>query len=1282
MMSPKLWLSQCKSWCAKQAQQHPRVATVLRRLGKTLFAIIFILLIVVTLLTSLISTDKGSRWVLQQAANPLHAQLGDIRGNLLTGLDVASLDFAQGELQVHAEKIAFRWQPIALFYATASVQSLGAENIHIQLPPSKNEPEPDPFVWPNFSQPVRVELGNIKLRNLQIKQGEQITPITAITGSLVLGKFRLQINELTLVKPGASLVVDGTAGLGYPYKLALKSQWQYKPEAENSPLFAGEVALNGDIKKLQIDHTLQQPLLANLQAILQPALHDKKRKPGAEVTLEWPQQEFTPALQQWLNPNNDQQFLTNLLGAQGKLQLQGWLDNYHLSGQVQADTRDARLIAHVNAKGQYQAGDASGDSQPLARWQIAELRLTSQKPQANGQTSSAGLLQKIDNLIDQKIQTQDQPIDNSVQLSGDVTLLPRLQWNLQLQGEHLNLAQFVADWPSDLHVDVKTNGEQLADQQWQIAIDPLTVKGALRQYKVAAEGALKFDRGQWQGSNINVALGDNKLAFSTKTPSQHIKSDQLALEWKLTAPALHQIANSLRGTINSTGAISGDVHEPRLQITAQADQLGWGDYAVEKLLLTLNPRAASSSGSQHYDLQLDLTRAQLAGQALAQASIKGTGTLEKHRIDGQVDSPTFGHLSLGLDSSWKDNLWRGRWHELSLSAKNFPRWFLATASKGGTINNDATMEADATHAYLNKLCLTTANTLAAEVETAAPAERALQEAPSICANVHWARERGANADASLKAFPLNSLRAWFKPEVNVAGYLDGDLKWRAEINQSSVLDAKLQTRAAQLHYQFQGGKVETYELREGSVVASLKSNQFIATTTLDWANYGVIKGDAKYSLADKKIQAKLDADLPNLAPLESLLPFLNNVQGSATANLNVAGTSEKPAITGSLHLQNGSANLPRLGLELKNIEYHITSPSVNSAHVEGKITSGDGTLVTQGDFINLGAPDWYWQANVFGADIRIITQSQLTANISPNLKLHADANSIELTGSTEIPWARAALKTLPETATRVSQDAVVISQGDEIGDAKKSQPFHTNVILYFGDDVRFKGFGLDTRLTGKANVLKEENRQLFTTGFVAVDRGIYRAYGQELTIERGRLIFQGPYDNPGLDIRAVREMGGGVVNGEREGSVIAGLDIGGTLQHPKSTVFAVPAKTESEAMAMLITGKPLSQSSKDDAYAIIGAIGKLGMSQGDSMSSDIARKVGLDEVSVKADKGLQQSELWIGKYLTPKLFVHYIVGLFDQAFSLGMTYKINDRIQLEAESGKTQSFDVMYKIER
>jgi translocation and assembly module TamB len=521
------------------------------------------------------------------------------------------------------------------------------------------------------------------------------------------------------------------------------------------------------------------------------------------------------------------------------------------------------------------------------------------------------------------------------------------------------------------------------------------------------------------------------------------------------------------------------------------------------------------------------------------------------------------------------------------------------------------------------------------------------------------------------------LRNWFKPEVTLAGVIDGNINFKAPKSTPAILDANIQTRDAKLFYQFQGGNVETYSLRQATVNTSLKNNVLNASLVMDWDKYGSISADGKYTLTDKKIQAKASAALPNLAPLEGLLPMLNNVAGSAAGNVNVAGTLDKPEVTGRFELTGGSANLTKLGLELKNISFLITSPSINSARIEGKITSGDGTLVTQGNFMNIGSPDWHAQANVFGADIRVIQQAQLSANISPNLKINASSKAIELTGSTEIPWARAHLKNLPESATRVSSDVVIIENNSSLeAVAKKSIPFYTDIILYFGDDVLFRGFGLDTRLTGKVNVLKEENRQMFTTGFVAIEKGVYKAYGQELNIERGRLIFQGPYDNPGLDIRAMRVTE----------DVTAGLDIAGTLQRPKSSVFAIPAKSDAEAMAILVTGKPLSRSSKDDAYSIIGAIGKLGMNQGDnqgdSMTDEIAKKVGLDEISVKADKGLKQSELWIGKNITPRLFVHYIVGVFDQAFGLAMTYKISDRVQLEAESGKTQSLDVIYKIER
>jgi len=61
-----------------------------------------------------------------------------------------------------------------------------------------------------------------------------------------------------------------------------------------------------------------------------------------------------------------------------------------------------------------------------------------------------------------------------------------------------------------------------------------------------------------------------------------------------------------------------------------------------------------------------------------------------------------------------------------------------------------------------------------------------------------------------------------------------------------------------------------------------------------------------------------------------------------------------------------------------------------------------------------------------------------------------------------------------------------------------------------------------------------------------VAEGKYTAYGRKLDIERGRLIFTGgPIDNPGIDLRAIKEFP----------DVKAGVNVRGTLLQPHMTFF-------------------------------------------------------------------------------------------------------------------------------
>jgi translocation and assembly module TamB len=1210
------------------------------RLKKILLSIFLSVSIVIALLSGLMSTEVGSHWVVKKLADKVQVRLGALHGNLLTGLDIASVDYHKDELSFHAEKLSFRWQPLGLFYTSVSVQSLSAEKIRLHLPPAKKEPEPENYQWPSLAQPVRITLEQVQLHDIEIQQGDTIVPINAISGGLSWGTFHLRASDFSIANNQGQVKLNGAMGLRYPYDLKVDTDWQFGDKTIATENFSGKIKLGGDIKTLKLQTDLAQPLQMKLTGTVSPALHQPKILPTADVTLDWTEQALPSAWAKYLSYNLNVTTQPTqsakpvvLNSTQGHLNISGWLNSFKLKTQIQASADANRFVLVGVAQGGYD------EQKKSIHADIDKLNLLAQSSTDPDQSS------------------------NVITLTGNVDGLNAWQWNLNLQTEHLNLNQFIENWPSDLQAGLDIQGAFDPHQKnnvasgLNLAFKNINAQGDLRGLAVSARGQVDFDGEHWSSSDANLAIGANQLILKGQT------GDSIAVDWKINAPLLGQIDPAIGGSIISSGTISGDKANPRIQIKAQINQFIWREYAVQNLSLTLNPKATS----QDYDLLLDAAHLQWQAHSISHLNIKGAGTLAQHSVTGQVESPDLGNANFKLNSGWQNEIWQGQFQELVFNVKKIPRWSLSSASPM-EINTQANKKS----ANFGKLCLTT---VAGTTNRESTSANSAQELPMLCAAGQWSAAAGLQADGNLTAVPVNQIQAWFKPEAVLSGLVDGQFKLQAPIAKPLVMDAHLRTRDVQLIYQFQGGKVENYPLQNGSVDASIKNDQLTASLLMDWARYGTVSADTKYSLKDKKIQGKFSATLNDLAPLESLLPFLNDVQGSASANMNFAGTSDKPEVFGNISLSNGSANLPKLGLILRDVSLQVNSQRSGAVHVDGQITSGDGTLMLKGDLENLGTPEWAWQSNIYGANIRFIEQPQMIATVSPNLKLSANASAINLTGSTEIPWARAALKTLPSTATRVSSDVVVIesdrSLSNNIG-VKKSIPFFTNIILYFGDDVRFKGFGLDTQLLGKVNVLKEENRQTFVTGFVAVGKGNYKAYGQDLVIERGRLIFQGPYDNPGLDIRATRVLDSGM----------AGLEIGGTLQHPRSNVFAVPAAPDSQAMAMLLTGKALSDSSQADAYSLIGAISSLGMDNGEGMTSDIAHFFHIDEITVKADKGLDQSALWMGKYVTPKLFIRYIVGLFDQTFSLGARYQLNDKLRIEAESGKNQSVDVIYKIER
>jgi translocation and assembly module TamB len=233
---------------------------------------------------------------------------------------------------------------------------------------------------------------------------------------------------------------------------------------------------------------------------------------------------------------------------------------------------------------------------------------------------------------------------------------------------------------------------------------------------------------------------------------------------------------------------------------------------------------------------------------------------------------------------------------------------------------------------------------------------------------------------------------------------------------------------------------------------------------------------------------------------------------------------------------------------------------------------------------------------------------------------------------------------------------------------------NADIEVKLGDDVEVQGYGFDGKVHGQLAVHVRPGRTATGRGAVQVT-GTYQAYGQDLAIERGRLMFAGTrLDNPGLDVRAVREL--------RSQDITVGVSIRGTAQQPVLTVFSDPAMEQAEALSYLVTGRPLDALNGGETDALNAAAQALGGLAGDRLAKSIGSRLGF-EAGVASSEALGGSAFTAGKYLSPRLFISYGVGLFTPGQVITLRYTLNRFLQFEAENATTGNrASLNYKIEK
>jgi translocation and assembly module TamB len=543
----------------------------------------------------------------------------------------------------------------------------------------------------------------------------------------------------------------------------------------------------------------------------------------------------------------------------------------------------------------------------------------------------------------------------------------------------------------------------------------------------------------------------------------------------------------------------------------------------------------------------------------------------------------------------------------------------------------------------------------------------------VCARFSGAAGEGWQAELSAPDLALSYLERWAPEDAEVAGRAVLGASLSADAAGTLSGDASLEIPSGALALPL-GGQPQRLDFSGARLSARAAGGSAAATLALPLGALGGVDGTLELpglalpavDAERQPVRGRVQGEIRDLGLASSLVPQLTNVAGRIALDYRIAGRLAAPELEGRAALEDGAVDIPAVGLEVREVTLRVEAPALDRLSFAGGASSGAGRLTLSGETRLDPAQAFPTRLRVEGRDWVAVDVPEAEVQVSPDIRLEHDASRTALEGEVRIPYARIRPRQLPDSAVSSSPDLVVV--GGDADPAPKTDPrFHAKLRVIFGDRVTFEGFGLRGRLDGNLLIIDEPGRPVIGRGRVGIVEGTYRAYGQDLKIERGYALFaDSPVDNPGIDVRAARETDG----------VTAGLQVTGTLKSPRLSLFSTPAMTQAETLSYLLTGRAPGEGGTG-----VGSGALLAAGAGE-LTSEVGRRLGLDELRMETGGNLEEASVVAGTYLSPRLYMQYVNELASRETTVRMRYDLTDRLQIQTESGPSQGVDLFYTIER
>lgn len=536
-----------------------------------------------------------------------------------------------------------------------------------------------------------------------------------------------------------------------------------------------------------------------------------------------------------------------------------------------------------------------------------------------------------------------------------------------------------------------------------------------------------------------------------------------------------------------------------------------------------------------------------------------------------------------------------------------------------------------------------------------------------------------DAQAELEPLAVAPLLARFQPHFGWGG----DLAVVGHLNVRSAptftADVVLERQRGDLSVTDETGNTQALGLSDLRVGLDAHDGLWSFTQGLAGKTLGVAAGavvahtsaHAVWPAPDSPIQGVLELDVANLGTWGPWLPAGWRLTGALHTSASIGGRFGAPQYTGQMR---GSALGVRnflLGVNVSDGDVAIALQG-DSARIERfSARAGSGRVELTGNATLGEAPKaaLTLQAERFQllgrVDRRIVTTGRAQLQLDRQTlaldgRFHIDEGLIDFTRS---------------DAPRLSEDVHVVRGGADNGTQAEANanpaPGHDvklDVQVDLGDALRLRGRGLDTKLAGELHITSPDNHLALAGTVRAVD-GTYAAYGQKLTIERGLITFNGAAENPRLDIEAVRP----------NTDVRVGVLVSGTALTPRVRLFSEPEMAEIDKLSWLVLGRANEGLGRTDTALLQRAALALLAGEGEGMSDQFTKAIGLDEVALRQTEGeVRETVVSLGKQLSRRWYVGYERSLNATAGTWQLIYRIAQRFTLRAQTGEDSSLDVIW----